>query len=123
MQSAAGFPSTHWSAVLLAGEGESSRASEALEKLCRGYWYPLYAFVRRSGRDPHTAQYLTWNPNLSAISSMSFAVGLPAPWPGSQTLAGNFGQRRERLRSPLGEKKRSFPCSSQNQTSIAPASK
>ena len=42
-----------------AGDDGSSRAAESLEKLCRGYWYPLYAFVRRSGRDAHTAQDLT----------------------------------------------------------------
>ena len=30
--------------------------SDALETLCRAYWYPLYAFVRRSGNSPHDAQ-------------------------------------------------------------------
>ena len=31
----------------------------ALAELCRLYWYPLYAHVRRFGHDPHTAQDLT----------------------------------------------------------------
>jgi RNA polymerase sigma-70 factor (ECF subfamily) len=31
----------------------------ALERLCQIYWFPLYAFVRRSGRSPHDAQDLT----------------------------------------------------------------
>ena len=30
-----------------------------MEKLCRTYWYPLYAFVRRQGRSPEDAQDLT----------------------------------------------------------------
>ena len=42
------FATTHWSVVLAAGqEYDLPPATEALEKLCRNYWYPLYAFVRR----------------------------------------------------------------------------
>ena len=40
------FNTTHWSVVLAAGGGSSPGAREALEKLCRTYWYPLYAYVR-----------------------------------------------------------------------------
>lgn len=43
----------------LAGEANEQQASAALEKLCRLYWYPLYAFARRSGKDPETAKDLT----------------------------------------------------------------
>ena len=50
------FTATHWSVVLTAGEGDSSRARAALETLCRAYWYPLYAFVRRMGQSPHDAE-------------------------------------------------------------------
>ena len=46
------FTTTHWSVVLAAAEQESPQAAEALEKLCRTYWYPLYAFVRRQGYSP-----------------------------------------------------------------------
>jgi RNA polymerase sigma-70 factor (ECF subfamily) len=53
------FRTTHWSVVLAAGEGSSSRAAEALAQLCRAYWYPLYAFIRRQGHDPESAQDLT----------------------------------------------------------------
>jgi RNA polymerase sigma factor (sigma-70 family) len=56
---AAAFASTHWSVVLQASDEASPEAAGAREKLCRAYWYPLYAFVRRTGRDPHTAQDLT----------------------------------------------------------------
>ncbi len=53
------FATTHWSVVLQAGQQESPQAAEALEKLCRTYWYPLYAYVRRSGHSPEDAQDLT----------------------------------------------------------------
>jgi RNA polymerase sigma factor (sigma-70 family) len=52
------FATTHWSVVLTA-QGESPEAQEALEKLCRIYWWPLYGFVRRNGYAPEEAQDLT----------------------------------------------------------------
>jgi DNA-directed RNA polymerase specialized sigma24 family protein len=52
------FATTHWSVVLAAGQTESPLATEALEKLCRTYWYPLYAHVRRRGYGPEDAQDL-----------------------------------------------------------------
>src|SRR5678815_3780537 len=53
------FADTHWSVVLAAKEEESPRATEAMEKLCRTYWRPLYAYVRRQGHKPQEAQDLT----------------------------------------------------------------
>ena len=44
---------------MLAGDLASPRATDALEKLCRTYWFPLYAYVRRSGYAAHDAQDLT----------------------------------------------------------------
>jgi len=55
---AAAFTTTHWSVVLTA-QGDSPAAQEALEKLCRTYWWPLYGFVRRQGYSPEEAQDLT----------------------------------------------------------------
>jgi RNA polymerase sigma factor (sigma-70 family) len=52
------FATTQWSVVLTA-QGKSSSAEEALEKLCRIYWWPLYGFVRRQGYIPEEAQDLT----------------------------------------------------------------
>jgi RNA polymerase sigma-70 factor (ECF subfamily) len=52
------FTTTHWSTVLAAGQAGSSASSEALERLCRTYWYPLYVFVRRQGHDTHDAEDL-----------------------------------------------------------------
>ena len=53
------FTTTHWSVVLLAGQADSPQANEALERLCRTYWYPLYVYVRRQGNSPEDAQDLT----------------------------------------------------------------
>lgn len=55
----AGFHTTHWTLVLAAGREECPQATEALEQLCRTYWYPLYAYVRRRGHDRHAAEDLT----------------------------------------------------------------
>jgi RNA polymerase sigma factor (sigma-70 family) len=54
----AAFTTTHWSVVLEA-QGESPAAQEALEKLCRTYWRPIYGFVRRQGVGPEEAKDLT----------------------------------------------------------------
>jgi RNA polymerase sigma-70 factor (ECF subfamily) len=53
------FPATQWSVVLAAGGGENPPAARALDSLCRAYWVPLYAFVRRSGYAPADAEDLT----------------------------------------------------------------
>src|SRR5436190_9413441 len=53
------FVATHWSVVLAAGRERTVAASDALEKLCRAYWSPLYSYVRRRGHSPHDAQDLT----------------------------------------------------------------
>jgi RNA polymerase sigma factor (sigma-70 family) len=53
------FVTTHWSVVLAAGRGDTSRAFDALARLCQTYWYPLYAYSRRRGCSPHDAQDLT----------------------------------------------------------------
>ena len=55
----AAFATTRWTLVLAAGEAGHPENSAALEELCRRYWYPLYAFVRREGYDAHQAQDLT----------------------------------------------------------------
>ena len=53
------FRTTHWSVVLLARRDDTVRAEPALAELCRTYWYPLYAYVRRWGRGAEDAQDLT----------------------------------------------------------------
>lgn len=54
-----GFATTRWSVVLAARDGGDPPAAQALDALCRAYWYPLYAFVRRQGRSPADAEDLT----------------------------------------------------------------
>ena len=53
------FATTHWSVVLSAQDKASTRSAAALENLCRSYWYPLYAYARRSGHKPSDAEDLT----------------------------------------------------------------
>ena len=53
------FPHTRWSLVLAATQKDSAESAAALEAVCRAYWQPLYAYVRRCGRSPHDAQDLT----------------------------------------------------------------
>src|SRR5213082_3339414 len=54
----AAFITTHWSVVLDA-QGETPSAQEALEKLCRIYWRPIYSFVQRQGFGPEEAKDIT----------------------------------------------------------------
>ncbi len=53
------FATTHWSVVLRAGASDTTRAGEALARLCQTYWYPLYCYVRRRGVSAHDAEDLT----------------------------------------------------------------
>ena len=53
------FPPTRWSVVLAAKQGSTPESAAALEAICRGYWYPLYAYVRRCRQSPHDAQDIT----------------------------------------------------------------
>jgi RNA polymerase sigma-70 factor (ECF subfamily) len=84
--SAQSFATTHWSDVLAAKQGDPSQAAAALEKLCRTYWYPLYAFLRREGRAPHDAQDLT----------QAFIAHLL-----QRNFLGNVGPQKGRFRSFL----------------------
>lgn len=53
------FATTHWSLVLAAGQRGTVESHSALERLCKSYWPPLYAYVRRRVPDLHEAQDLT----------------------------------------------------------------
>lgn len=54
------FPTTRWSLVAAAADSDATQGSgEALCTLCRIYWYPLYAFIRRQGYSAEDAQDLT----------------------------------------------------------------
>jgi RNA polymerase sigma factor (sigma-70 family) len=53
------FATTRWTVVLQAGGPTSEASAQALEHLCRTYWYPLYSYARRCGVSPHDAEDLT----------------------------------------------------------------
>ena len=53
------FHDTRWSLVLAAQADDTLLADDALEQLCKTYWYPLYMFVRRKGKTPEEAEDLT----------------------------------------------------------------
>jgi len=53
------FATTHWSVVFAARGNESPHGAQAMERLCRTYWPPLYAYIRRQGHDATEAQDLT----------------------------------------------------------------
>lgn len=57
--SARRFVTTHWSVVLAAVAEDTTQSAHALERLCSTYWYPIFAYLRRSGHEPPDAQDLT----------------------------------------------------------------
>ena len=56
------FATTRWTMVLHAAggkeAGDTACAAAALGELCQTYWYPLYAYARHRGHDPHDAEDL-----------------------------------------------------------------
>jgi RNA polymerase sigma factor (sigma-70 family) len=65
------FRTTHWSVVLLSAQTQVPGSQTALADLCRLYWYPLYAFVRRRGYNAEDAQDLTQGFFLSLLERNS----------------------------------------------------
>jgi RNA polymerase sigma factor (sigma-70 family) len=53
------FATTHWTVVLAAGRRSTPQSDEALQQLCKTYWFPLYAYVRRRGHTKEDAEDLT----------------------------------------------------------------
>jgi len=67
------FATTHWTVVLAAGRQHSPQAASALEELCRTYWFPLYAYVRRRGYAREDAEDLTQAFFTRLLEKNSFA--------------------------------------------------
>jgi DNA-directed RNA polymerase specialized sigma24 family protein len=59
VEDAGRFRTTRWSVVLLSAQSQAPGSKAALAELCRLYWFPLYAFVRRRGYGPDDAQDVT----------------------------------------------------------------
>jgi RNA polymerase sigma-70 factor (ECF subfamily) len=56
---AAKFEPTAWTMIVKARERDSPSCLQAIDGLCRAYWYPVYAFIRRQGHSSADAQDLT----------------------------------------------------------------
>lgn len=54
-----GFSTTRWTMIVEAGRASDGPGRMAMEELCRTYWYPLYAHVRRRGYSKEDAEDLT----------------------------------------------------------------
>lgn len=76
-QSPRPFVTTSWSLVLAAGNAESTESTDALEKLCSLYWFPIYAEIRRRGYVAHDAQDLTQEFFYRLLARRDFAVAKP----------------------------------------------
>src|ERR1051325_10994415 len=72
------FNTTHGSVVVLAGRNDTVRAETALTELCRLYWYPLYAFVRRLGYSAEDAEDTTQEYFASLVQSKFLTLADPA---------------------------------------------
>jgi RNA polymerase sigma factor (sigma-70 family) len=72
------FPTTRWTLVVTAGGNESQPGRDAaLDSLCRSYWHPVYAFIRRRGYPPEPAQDLTQEFFLRVLSGTFFERANP----------------------------------------------
>ena len=72
------FEQTRWSLVLRARAGDDAQRRAALEQLCRAYWYPLYAYLRRSGRGLEDAEDLAQEFFVRLLDGRLLGVADPA---------------------------------------------
>jgi len=73
----AAFSPTRWSLIAALRCGEAPQVREALETLCRAYWYPLYAYARRCGQVPEDAADITQSFFAQLIEKEIFARADP----------------------------------------------
>jgi RNA polymerase sigma-70 factor (ECF subfamily) len=69
------FATTHWTVVLAAGQRHTPQSDTALEQLCRSYWFPLYAYIRRRGHAKADAEDLT-QAFFARLLEKNFLAGL-----------------------------------------------
>jgi len=72
------FRTTRWTTVRRAVGADDVAARQALAALCSGYWYPIYAFIRRSGKSPHDAEDLTQGFFVRLVEKSMLASADPA---------------------------------------------
>src|SRR5690349_9309550 len=68
------FATTQWSIVVAAAGKNTSQSQQAFATLCSANWYPLYAFVRRSGYGPDDAEDLTQAFFMRVLEKNDFAA-------------------------------------------------
>ena len=71
------FQTTRWSVVSRAAGGNDEEAMRALSALCGAYWYPIYAYYRRAGKDSHDAEDLTQGFFARLLEKETFAAADP----------------------------------------------
>jgi RNA polymerase sigma-70 factor (ECF subfamily) len=74
------FGTTHWSVVLSCANslGQEEKAQEALSRLCRTYWRPIFAFICRRGYSATDAQDLTQDFFLMVLKGNLLQLADPA---------------------------------------------
>jgi DNA-directed RNA polymerase specialized sigma24 family protein len=65
------FPSTRWSVIHRAGGELDDGARAAFDELCGAYWYPLFAYLRRSGTPAQDAADLVQGLFVSLLERQS----------------------------------------------------
>ena len=83
------FPATRWSLIARVKADDADSAA-ALEEICRSYWYPLYAFLRRSGVRPHDAEDVTQSFFLRVLSKEILHAASPEKGPLRSFLLGSL---------------------------------
>ena len=71
------FATTRWTLVASAGHKSSPQSEQALEELCRTYWYPLYAYIRHRGHSKEDAEDLV-QAFFGRFLEKNYLVGLHA---------------------------------------------
>jgi RNA polymerase sigma-70 factor (ECF subfamily) len=77
MHEHAALPTTRWSCVIAAYDVETPDAAAALAELCAGYWYTIYALIRRKGHVSDAALDLTQGYFASLLERRPFADARP----------------------------------------------
>ena len=75
--SGANFQPTRWSLIASLRAGGDEAQQKAREELCALYWYPLYAYVRRSGNEAEEARDLTQGFFAHLLEKNVFALADP----------------------------------------------
>lgn len=100
------FKSTHWSLVQKAGHGTAETAAQALEHLCRLYWYPIYAYSRRLNDSHQEAEDLTQSFFAELLEKNLVAKARPEKGRFRSFLLSSFQRHRSKHRRRMTAQKR-----------------